>query len=259
MFNFLIKKTFFNFWDNLGIILIINLGYLIVLAAPVSLFFVLPQEGYLAVKALILFLAAVLCLFWTSLSFGITANIINYDKNSFKTVKQHFFETAPSAAVFGLILILYPLFFSFALPFYLSMESFAGFLVFFLILWLSVFFLLTSQFFFPIRNLLEKNTAKAIKKSFLIFIDNPGFSLALFLGSLLIIILSLFTALLFPGIGFVLVWLNSGLKLRLFKYDFKGIPGNERKRAIPWDELLTEEKEMLGKRSFKNLLFPWKE
>ena len=90
-------------------------------------------------------------------------------------------------------------------------------------------------------------------------LDNLGFSLALALISLFSLFLSILTALMFPGITGILIFYQGALKLRLLKYDYlEKNPGVD-KRLIPWEILLEEEKKLVGKRSLKGLIFPWKE
>ena len=93
---------------------------------------------------------------------------------------------------------------------------------------------------------------------FLILLDNPLFTLSLMLTSLLISLLSVLTALLLPGIATVLLLTNAGLKLRLYKYDYLDQHPESRKH-IPWDMLLNEDRERVGKRTLKGMIFPWKE
>jgi hypothetical protein len=47
-------------------------------------------------------------------------------------------------------------------------------------------------------------------------------------------------------------------KLRLYKYDYYEAHPSGKKRRVPWNELLAHDKEKLGKRTFKTLIFPWK-
>ena len=62
--------------------------------------------------------------------------------------------------------------------------------------------------------------------------------------------------------GITLAQVNT-LRLRLYKYDYyeahPELKTPKEKRYIPWDELLQNDKETLGPRSFKSLIFPWKE
>jgi hypothetical protein len=97
-----------------------------------------------------------------------------------------------------------------------------------------------------------------LKKMFLLLLDNPLFSFGLFLGSLLILAVSVFTVFLLFGVTTLLLWWNTALKLRLYKYDHLEKHPDDRRR-IPWDALLVEDRERVGKRTLKGMIFPWKE
>jgi hypothetical protein len=66
-----------------------------------------------------------------------------------------------------------------------------------------------------------------------------------------------------------LLYLDQGLRLRLLKYDWLDARAEEqnssqyeqgwRKTKIPWDELLKEEKDNTGDRTWRSFIFPWKE
>ena len=73
------------------------------------------------------------------------------------------------------------------------------------------------------------------------------------------LVVSFFTALLLPGIATIMLWWNIAFKLRLYKYDWlEQNPGANRRR-VPWDALLVEDRERVGKRTLKGMIFPWKE
>jgi hypothetical protein len=79
-----------------------------------------------------------------------------------------------------------------------------------------------------------------------------------------VLVLSMFLAFLFPGPGGILLFLDEALRLRLLKYDWleanpAADPAQARKRKIPWDEILIDERERTGTRSFKSFIFPWKD
>jgi hypothetical protein len=87
-------------------------------------------------------------------------------------------------------------------------------------------------------------------------------------------LISLFLAFLAPGFAGVALAQNVALKLRLVKYDWLEARGDSveagetagplrgifgRGRAVPWKELLAEEAELVGKRTLKGMIFPWKD
>jgi hypothetical protein len=51
--------------------------------------------------------------------------------------------------------------------------------------------------------------------------------------------------------------------LRLLKYDWlEANPppeGSRKRRPIPWDVILIDEREKTGSRTFRNFVFPWKD
>ena len=100
------------------------------------------------------------------------------------------------------------------------------------------------------------------KYRFLLFADNPGFSFSLALYNLVSLALSLFLALLMPGFAGVALASDDAMRLRMYKYDWleqhPGLDARARK-DIPWDELLAEDRELVGKRTLKGMIFPWKE
>ncbi|HVP19812.1 MAG TPA: hypothetical protein VMU36_12520, partial [Spirochaetia bacterium] len=89
--------------------------------------------------------------------------------------------------------------------------------------------------------------------------DNPGFSIGLAICALIVAGVSVFTAFLLPGFATVLLWWNVAAKLRLYKYDWlEQNPGADRRR-VPWDALLVEDRERVGKRTLRGMIFPWRE
>jgi len=45
----------------------------------------------------------------------------------------------------------------------------------------------------------------------------------------------------------------------MYKYDYLEAEADADRKHIPWDELLYEERESVGNRSLKNMIFPWKD
>ena len=122
-----------------------------------------------------------------------------------------------------------------------------------------IIFLIACQYFFPIYFGLDKRFTKILKKMFLIFFDNPLFSIGLVLVNIILSIASFFTALMVPGSASMSLLISVGLKLRLYKYDYLEENPDDISKKIPWDTLLVEDKEKIGKRTLKGMIFPWKE
>jgi len=257
MFGFLVKKAFFDMWDNMFRIIIMNLGYIAVLAiffllAP--LFISVPVLFFITLALGIAVLAA-----YTGAVSRMCSEIADYKQPGFQDFLVFLKESWPSSLLLALIITGYLLIISVAFQFYGGMKSLVGPLAVALLFWVTVAGSLASQYYFPIQSRLDRKFRKIFRKTFLVFFDNPGFSIGLFLCALIILVGSAFTALLLPGISSIFLWWNIAFKLRLYKYDWlEQNPGVNRRR-IPWDALLVNDRERVGKRTLKGMIFPWKE
>jgi hypothetical protein len=128
-----------------------------------------------------------------------------------------------------------------------------------IVFWTLAAGILALQFFFTICCRLGAKLTSAIKKSFIIFFDNPMFCIFTFIYNLIILFISALAAFLIPGPAGVLLFLDEGLRLRLLKYDWLEANPEANRRKIPWDELLIDEREKTGSRSLRNFIFPWKD
>jgi uncharacterized membrane protein YesL len=257
MFGFLIKKAFFDMWDNLFRIIIMNLGYIAVL----GIFFLLAPLFFTVLPLFFITLAigiAVLVVYTGAVG-KMCSEIADYRQPGFADFWRFVKETYPSSLLLALVVTAYVFIVSVAFQFYGGMKSIAGPLAVALLFWVTVAGVFAAQYFFPIQARLDRKFRKIIRKTFLLFFDNPGSSIALLLCALVILVASVFTALLLPGIATILLWWNVAFKLRLYKYDWlEQNPGANRRR-IPWDALLVEDRERVGKRTLKGMIFPWKE
>ncbi|MCF6336254.1 MAG: hypothetical protein L3J12_10990, partial [Spirochaetales bacterium] len=77
--------------------------------------------------------------------------------------------------------------------------------------------------------------------------------------SLIVLSLSVFTAFLIPGVTVILLAHQTAVKLRLYKYDYLEENKDTGRKNIPWNTLLFDEREKVGKRTLKGMIFPWKE
>jgi hypothetical protein len=257
MFGFLVKKAFFDMWDNMFRILIMNLGYIAILA----IFFLLAP---LFLSVPVLFFAtfglgvAILAVYTGGVS-RMCSEIADYRQPGFAEFFVFVKETYPSSLLLALVIAVYVFVVTVAFQFYGGMKSIVGPLAVALLFWVTVAWVFASQYFFAIQARLDRKFRKIFRKTFLVFFDNPLFSFALLLCAVLILVGSAFTALMLPGISSILLWWNIAFKLRLYKYDWlEKNPGANRRRA-PWDALLVEDRERVGKRTLKGMIFPWRE
>ncbi len=257
MIGFLIKKTFFDLWDNLFRIALLNLGFIISLAIPIlipSLLVDIPALFYPVVLIGILW-----CFVYLSAAAISLKSLSDYKTFGFADFFTNLKTAWPAGLVLGFIVFAMFLMVTVVMRFYLSMESMIGLLLAAVIFWTLVVAILSFQFFFAVRARLDTKPMKIIKKCFILFFDNPGLCIFSFFHNLVILIISLFLALLFPGPAGILLYLDEALRLRLLKYDYLEANPDANRRKIPWDALLIDEREKTGTRSLKNFIFPWKD
>jgi hypothetical protein len=260
MLSFLIKKTFFDLWDNLFRVALLNLGFIASLAIPI---FLPPLFSNSA-----LFLAVlVIGVFWCSVYLAAAAvslkSVSNYGSFGFGDFFTNLRAAWPAGLFIGLVVFILWAMVSIIIPFYLSINSMFGLLLAAVIFWTLVLSLLSLQFFFAIRSRLDSNLIKVFKKCFIIFFDNPGFAVFSLFHNAVILVISALLAFLIPGPAGILLFLDEALRLRLLKYDWleanseAGPPARHRK--IPWEAILIEDREKTGSRSLKSFIFPWKD
>ena len=131
------------------------------------------------------------------------------------------------------------------------------------IFWIDIFYILSIHWFVPLRSLLKNNFKKCLKKCFIIFFDNTGFSVFMGIYDLVLIAFSVLFIGFFPSIAGIIIANTNALRLRLYKYDYleehPELKTKKERRQIPWEELIYEDRETLGPRKLKSFIFPWKD
>lgn len=268
MTGFFIKKNFCDGWDNILWIIVFNLvsaalllvGYLglsfIAQIADTTTIFML-----LAVPFALFVLFLLLCLL-TSISRE-CARLVNFASCEYKNVFSRFFDDWKDSALLTLFVTAITVVAVFVIPFYLNLGNLIGILLSALVFWFLVIGILALQWYFPLKSQLNGNFKKTLKKCFIIFFDNTGFSIFLFIYNLFLTALSPFLAFLMPSFTGIVMSQNNALKLRMYKYDWleehPDLTQKEAKKLIPWDELIADDKETLGPRTLRNFIFPWKD
>lgn len=143
----------------------------------------------------------------------------------------------------------------FTIPVYLRFGTVLGAAAAFFCGWICLFFLGALQFYPAVYRRLGRRPLVSLKKCFILFFDNTGFCIFSLLVHLIL------TALIIPCPGWSLLFLDEGLRLRILKYDTPDSrwTGKDRRDRTPWNELLTEEREKTGRRSWRDFLFPWRQ
>jgi hypothetical protein len=257
MIGFLIKKTFFDLWDNLFRLALVNLGFIASAAFPV---FIPPLLEAVPPLAILAMLAGISWCFVYLMTAAISIkSLSDYGAFGFADFFNNLKAAWPAGLVMGVLVFLLWLLVTMVIPFYLSLNSVIGLLLSAVIFWSLVGGILSFQFFPAVRARLDTNIIKVIKKCFIIFFDNPGLCVFSLIHNLLLLALSVFLAFLIPGPAGILLYLDEALRLRLLKYDWLEANPGENRRKIPWDSLLIDERERTGSRSFKSFIFPWKD
>ena len=139
------------------------------------------------------------------------------------------------------------------------MENTLGLILGVVMVWLSIFIMIALPFYFPLMNLLPGDGPwKTFKKCFLIAGDNLGYTFLLLLHNTVDLVLSVVTMGMVPGVTGLMLGSQDMMKLLMKKYDWMEENPGKGKKDMDWSELIYEEKETLGPRSLKNMIFPWK-
>ncbi len=266
MIKFLLRKNFIDGWDNMFPIILCNL-----------LIVALCIGGYFAISAIIsnVYIAVALFFFIATLVFVSVFAIAELCQKivCFKSVDiKDFFSALTKvykiAIPFGLLVAFLTVTALVIFPFYAQNESVFGIALLMILFWIYVFIILSLQWFCPLYVNMHGGFFKTLKKSFLFFLDNAGFSIFFFLYSTILFLVSFPIMFLVPGATGVILAQCNAVKLRMYKYDWleenkeevekqhsKNFLGKVR---IPWAELIAEDKEQLGHRTIMDLIFPWR-
>ena len=261
MIGFFLKKNFFDGWDNFIPLALFNIAVILIVFLFFGLAYLLSSISVLSLLSLFvcIILLEVLLLAVSNLM----SRIADYKSFSFKEIGEEIKCTGRHGVLFAVIESFCWIVAGVAVPYYFSFQNFLGLFLGVTVVWIFAVIQLSLLWFFPIRSRLESNFRKCLKKCFIVFFDNTGFTLFMLLYSVILIILTPFLAFLAPGFsGLLLAW-NNAFKLRMYKYDwmeqYPEIPIKTARKQIPWDELLAEDRETVGSRSIRNLIFPWKD
>ena len=257
MFGFYIKKAFFDGWDNFIQLVLQNIIYIVFFLLIVGSVVVFGDNMALFLPV------AIAILFLFCFSMGGTSSVV-YNWSQYKSETWRPFmkgvgrNIRHSMVYFLCIMVLFLLYFL-VIPFYLSFNNIIGTIFGVMMVWLSVFLLLVLPYYFPLMNLLPGDGPfKTLKKCFIVAGDNIGYTILLLLHNLVDIVLTVVTMGLLPGWCGLMLGGQDMMKLLMKKYDWIEENPDKNRKEMDWSEILYDEKETLGPRSFKNMIFPWK-
>ncbi|MDR2543133.1 MAG: hypothetical protein LBC80_06775 [Treponema sp.] len=267
MIGFLTRKTFYDMWDNLFRIVLLNLGFILIVALAVSIP-VFAAQFFDSIALIYAFsaLGMIICMIYLAAVSYSLKTVSDYGTFTFRDLLAGFKAGWAAGLVMGIYVFILLRIMPFVFFFYLTMEPrMLGLALWAILLWISIFSLLSFQYYFTVyfrlsaSSSIGTNLKKAFKKCIIIALDNTGLSIFLFINSSILVLISVVLFFLFPGVVGVVLYIDEALRLRLLKYDYLESNPEANRRQIPWDSLLIEEREKTGTRSFRNFIFPWKD
>ncbi len=265
MILFLLKKNFCDGWDNFLFLLIPNL--IISLFCGFAFLILSRFLGLENAFAVPLMLLAFIGLLAAGMVFALAfsenaANIADYRAPTlagyFKQIPKVLADGLRYGALLGFILVAGFI----GIPSYFSAGGIVGNALALALLFFEVILILSLQWFIPLRALLGGSFVKTLKKCFVIFFDNTGFSVFMFFYNFFLGASSFLLLTIAPGATGIVLSLTNALRLRLYKYDWLDAhpenKGAKLRKKIPWRELIKEDEETVGPRGFKSFFMPWK-
>ncbi|MBN2351506.1 MAG: hypothetical protein JXD23_02980 [Spirochaetales bacterium] len=257
MFSFFIKKTFFDMWDNLLAMFLLNVGFVFLVCG----FFILPAMTGITGTFLIFYVAAgvVVIAYYTGGVFRFTLDLSDNKRGGLVLFFKHLIGSWKQNLVSCVLALVLAAAALVAIPSYLLADSMVLVIIGGIMFWAWFTAFLASLFFPPASVRLKKKVFSCLRDSFSFVFDNLAFCLAVFFFFLITLAVSALLFFMLPGPATALLWINVCFKIRLYKYEYLRTHPGTAKRDIPWDELIAEDRNMLGKRTLRGMIFPWRE
>jgi uncharacterized membrane protein YesL len=254
------KKFFWNTYDNIGKLILINLLWFCIGPLPTYLTFrYVPLE---ALPRIIVTVAVGLILhaYANSGVFGVTARLVDYQEADlsrfFEEAGKYFFKTLVLGLIYGTAFVL--LFYG--IRFYINVKVGGGILGFFLAGWqacILAFCLFVQVYLFPLLVSKPWGLLRVMKWSAMLVALKPGFTALVFLQAL-----AIFVILTITGVGAVLltmsvvsVFLSTTTREAWKEMEARWKP---KKKPTSWKEIFEErDLEEEENRTLKDILRPW--
>ncbi len=258
MIGFIIKKAFFDTWDNLIKFVVFNF-----MTIP---FLFLAYFGFkiVALGSVLGFVVVLIALIALIIHQGTIAYFIkDIGDSQSVTLKDYFKHLKTDFKIklqFGVSWSVFITITSFAIMYYLNGTGLMSLIPLALVFWFSVMTSMATLMFFPIKIRLEGNYKKVIKKCFILLLDNPLAGIFVFIYTIILLLLSIPSlGLLPPGLSSIACVLDTTVHLYDLKYDYLEKNPDANRKKIPWKELTWDLNENIGPRSLRGMIFPWKD
>jgi len=257
MLKFFFRKALYDLWDNILPMLPLNAAYVAMgMAAWFGPGILFPKASLGAVFA---WNAAwwILGCVWSGGVSSLLAKAVDGGRPPLRKVFAEALRAAPTSALYGILMMVAAGIAVVSAPFYANVEGFFGVIAAAIALWLAFMLLVASVWYFPLRSRLGDGPFAALKKAFILFFANTSFSLLILALSAGFLALSMPLGFLVPGFAGTLALQNVALRVLMLKYDWIEANPEAAERRLPWDEILKDEKESLGKRGARSFILPW--
>ena len=285
MFGFQISKWFWNLWDHLLTIVLLNLLGLTIWGICFLLYDeFLTRDVTTVMMVIVLGVIGILSLFLFTLLQHFSA-LVNYSiakfgqsdwKRNFRKAWQK--PSVMAALLFDILFFVCIIVYYISWQFYYLQGDLGSLFALGLLFWLALLFFLGFGFYFPLLVREEFSLKKAFFQSYLVCWDNFLLAIGLGISALFMLIMSFMPPIMlfwgFTGLG---LWYEVSLRILYYKYEYlkqlqqgesfddlskksnMKLPIQCKKTVIPWRFLLREERERIGPRSWRNFIFPWKD
>lgn len=197
MIGFFLKKNFFDGWDNFLTLALFNIAVILIVFLFFGLAYLLSSVPVLSLLSL--FVCIILMGALLLAVSHLMSRIADYKSFSFKEIGGEIKRTWWHGVLFAVIETFCWVVAGVAVPYYFSFHNFLGLFLGVSVVWIFAVIQLSLLWFFPIRSRLESNFRKCLKKCFIIFFDNTGFTFFMLLYSIVLVILTPLLAFLVPG------------------------------------------------------------
>jgi hypothetical protein len=258
MIGFIIKKAFFDAWDNLVKLIGLNfitLPIMGIILLGLNLVISLPVLGWLLVV-----LGAIIYVIHIGVTAYFARDIGDCQSISFKDYFKYLKQDFSFKIKFALSWVAFVVITSMAIFYYFFSDGVLNVIPLAIVFWISASTSIAVLFFYSIKIRLDGSFLKVLKKCFILFLDNPGVSIFIFIYSAILVLLSIpSVGLLPPGASAIMCLLDTTVHMYELKYDYiENNPEGDRKK-IPWTQLTYELNENIGPRSLRGMIFPWKD
>ena len=258
MVGFLIKKSFFDGWDNFLALFLSNLAFAFILLS----FLVVGQSDYCSTIGMCAVFSALfgalLCIVYLGIS-GVAYQWSNYSRSYLTGLKRAFKGHWLHCLFFYAIIVCVLFCIIFLIPFYLASGSYIGVMLAVFMFWFFVVIIPAMQYYFPLAIYMENDSAfLTFKKSLALVFNNKAFTLFVTLKTIFDLALSICTCFLIPGFTGIALSHTDAVKLLMLRHDYMREHGVA-KEDINIFELFEDEQAKVGKRTLRGTIFPWKQ